>query len=95
MASVHSGAPFQWMQKVILVVGVGNFEKGAEVPPEYLEFLDALPEKGVQVVHVATATKAAETHPEARFTAIFLSLCACAASIVLLSTLEQTLHTKP
>lgn len=47
-------------------MGVGNFEKGAEVPAEYLEFLNGLPAAGVQVVHVATATKAAEAHPEVR-----------------------------
>ena len=51
-------------QRVVLIVGVGNFEKRPTVPGEYLQLLASLPAHGVAVVAVATPTKPAQAHPE-------------------------------
>ena len=55
------------LQRLVLVAGVGNFEKVAEVPGDFLTFLAALPSRGVDLVWVATSTKQAERHPEVGF----------------------------
>lgn len=49
-----------------MVAGVGYFEKGPRVPPEYLAYLEELLARGVDLVYVGTATRSAVNHPRVR-----------------------------